>query len=139
MPLHRRLAGAACAVGLMLVGCGAAKPANPLHLIEASLAQEYFDLHHALPSTQEEHLNARLAHGMLARLYSMPPPSRPGKAPRVDLRRLRSAQGRAAVDEALLAAYILHFGALPPGSAQAQIALLAGSGRGPLPVFAPKG
>jgi|GEM_PF-6519584 len=125
---------ASAVIGLC-AGCGAAKPPDPLGLIEGALAQQYFDAHHAIPSNQEEDLLGREAQGMLARIEAMPAPPAVARAPQVDTRTVQTAQGAAAVDEALLAAYILHFRTLPDPYAQSQLAALAGTASsGPLPL-----
>lgn len=129
-----RLAAVSLLAPLLLAACGAAKPPDPLGLIQGALAQEYFDSHHAIPSTQEETLLGREAQGMLSRIEAMPAPAAAAAAPAVDVATVRATHGAAAVDEALLAAYILHFHAAPDANAQSQLAVLAGSGEGPLPV-----
>lgn len=117
-------------------GCGGAtQPTDPLSLIQGALAQQYFDAHHTIPSNQQENLLAREAKGMLAHIYTLPPPPSAATTPQVDIRAVRDAHGSDAVDLALLATYILHFGALPDDYTQSQIGILAGSGGAPLPVI----
>ena len=135
-----RPAAIAATVGLLaLAACGAAKPADPLSLVQGALSQQYFDDHHALPSNAEENLLARQATGLLNRVYGMPAPEPAGNSPRVDTQSVRAAHGSDAVDEALLAAYILHFGVVPDAYTQSQIAVLSGSSGAPLPIVGKHG
>lgn len=121
---------------VLSAGCGHVAT-DPLGLIEGALSQQYFDAHHAFPSDQEDDLLARQAKAMLARVYGMPSPPPAAASPQVDTQAVKNAHGGDAVDEALLAVYILHFGALPDDYTQSQIALLAGtSGGAPLPIVA---
>ncbi len=133
-----RTASAAVLTSALLglcAGCGASRAPDPLNLIVAGLTQQYFDAHHAFPSTQEQNLLGRQARGLLARVLAMPAPRAAPRPPQVDTAAIHAAHGAAAVDQALLAAYIIHFRALPGAYAQSQIATLAGTATdGPLPV-----
>jgi len=141
MRAHRMavfLAALGSAALVLASGCGGTKvTTDPLGLVEGALSQQYFDGHRSFPSSQQESLFAREAQAMLARVYGLPAPQIAGVAPKVDLQAVRNAHGGDAVDVALLAVYILHFGALPDDYTQSRLALLAGaSGGAPLPVVA---
>jgi hypothetical protein len=129
-------AAAALLIALGAAGCGrGAVPVDAQSLVEGALAQQFFDSHHQIPSNQQEATFGQEASGMLQRVYALPaPPPLPEPLP-IDVNAVRQAGGQAGVQEALLAAYVLHFHALPDGAARQAIQTLVGAaGEAPIPV-----
>jgi hypothetical protein len=121
-------------VSLLSAACGGTPAPDPAALVQGALAQQYFDEHRALPDDRTEAQLAKVAQGLLERVYALPAPP-PGPGPiAVDVRKIREARGSSGVEEALLAAYILHFHAIPDDATRAWIAALVG---GPVDVALP--
>jgi len=129
--------GPALVAALLLCACGrAAAPPDPHALLQGALAQQYFDAHRALPGDAEETQLGQEATGLLTSVYALPAPARSSQALPIAVSSIEQADGDTAVQEALLAAYVLHFGAVPSDPARSAIQNLAGSGgEAPIPVI----
>ncbi len=114
--------------------CGSAATDAP-SLVQGALAQQYFDQHHAIPSNQAESQLSALTTGLLDRVYALPAPAPSAQPIHIDVAFIKQTHGDAGVQEALVAAYILHFRALPDDVGRQKIADLIGNGsETPIPV-----
>ncbi len=130
----RSVAGTLALCGcILLAGCGQSTP-GPAALVQGALAQQYFETHHAIPSNAVERQLGQEAQGLLRRVDALPPPNA-ATHPKVDVHRVQATHGAAGVAEALLAAYITHFGGTPAPALRVRIASWIGaSPQLPLPV-----
>ncbi len=104
-------------------------------LVQGALAQQYFDQNHAIPSNDAEKQLTALTNGLLSRVYALPTPAPTATPMPIDVALIKQTHGDAGVQEALLAAYVLHFRAVPDDIARQQIANLMGDGsETPIPI-----
>ncbi len=136
MAVGRRPASALAFAILLpaLAACGSSTP-TATDLVQGALAQRYFDQNHAIPSNEAESQLTALTTGLLTRVYALPPPAPSAQPLPIDVALIKQTHGDAGVQEALLAAYVLHFHGVPDDVARQQIADLMGNGaETPIPV-----
>ena len=138
MALGRSSASAvalALAALLPLTTACASSPPSATDLVQGALAQRYFDQNRAIPSNEVESQLAALTNGLLTRVYALPPPTPSAVPLPIDVGLIKQTHGDAGVQEALLAAYIMHFHGVPDDVARQEIANLMGNGgEAPIPV-----